>query len=132
MASINEAFIAVMSAGGGAVLKGAWDYFKSKRQHDHERAQLESENSVEIRRAELEHHGGLSDRLLDRIDKLEDRIDGHDRYCDEKISSAIAKSEAECEANLERKLRSQAEQLRAEFKAKLEETSEPSTIEVAP
>lgn len=120
---LSEAIIAAIAAGGGAVMKGVWDYFRARSQQGHERAQLESENSVEMRRAELAHEGGLTDRLMDRISKLEDRIDGHDRYCDEKIGTAIAKSEAECAHQVDRKLRSQAAQLRAEFKARLQEVS---------
>lgn len=116
---IIEALIAGTALVGGGVVKGFWDAWRAKG----ERKQLEADLSGEFKIAELQTQAGTEDRLWNRVTELEQRVDEHDRYCDEKITLAIQRSEEQCDEKITRKLRSQAAQLRAEFRRGLDEAS---------
>lgn len=94
------------------MIKGIIDYVSAKRAAGGAKsvAQIEADT----------HHEG---RLWERIDKLEQRVDAAHRECQEQIVAAIAKESQECDEKITRKLRSQAAQLRAEFRRGLEEVT---------
>lgn len=102
----TKLFIALVGAGSGVlgvVIKSAWDSARAHR---------DSERNMRT---------SFRDQLIDRITSLETRLDEHDRYCDDRIASAIQKSEAECDAKIQRELA----ELENRMRDRLGEVSEP-------
>lgn len=94
------------------MIKGLFDVIALKRA-------ASGASSVAQIEADTHHEG----RLWERIEKLEQRVDDAHAECQAQIVTAIAKESQECDEKITRKLRSQAAQLRAEFRRGLEEVT---------
>ena len=114
-----EAVIAGAFTVAGIAMTKLFDFVKERTARKDAHRRLETEASGEWSRALLVDQATFRKDLLEQLEK-------HDKRCDEKIAIAIGKSERDCDDKLNRKLRSQAAQLRAEFEKRLQETSEAS------
>ena len=95
------------------MIKGIFDVLTTKRA-------TRGAQSVAQIEADTTHEG----RLWDRITQLEQRVDAAHQECLEQITREVAKESEACDEKINRKLRSQAAQLRAEFKRGIQEASE--------
>jgi hypothetical protein len=107
---VQELVIIIASAGGGAMIKGIFDVLTTKRTE-------RGAKSVAQIEADTSHEG----RLWDRITLLEQRVDAAHAECMEQITREVAKESEACDQKINAKLRSQAAQLRAEFRRGLDE-----------
>lgn len=122
--TIIVAVLTALAGIGGAAVKGFWDAWKSGREHELERKRIETDRSGEWSRALLVDQEAFRRDLMSVVGSLRDEIAQHDQRCDDKIKTAIEASEQECDDKIRRKLRSQAAQLRAEFRSSLEEATD--------
>lgn len=113
---------------GGVVLTGILSYIGGRRASRDRAKQLEADLSGEIKVAEIGEAAQFrKDVLVELASVREDNrlmraeLTEHEARCENKIRTAVGHAEQECEESTNRKLRSQAAQIRAEYEPRLKE-----------
>ncbi len=110
-----DAIIIAIVGAGASIMSGMLSYFAGLRKHG-------ADTSV----AQLEAKGALEDRLLERINKLEERLDAEHSQCREDIRNALSASERDCEERMIRRER----RLRRDIAKQLSRLDERSDVEI--
>lgn len=84
-----DAIIVAVVGASASVVSGVISFFAGTRR-----------TGADTHVAQIGAKGALEDRLLDRIDKLEARLDAQHEECRREITDAVAKAERECEERM--------------------------------
>lgn len=142
---MNPDVVTALIVFAGSVVTGILSYIAGRRNSKDTTKRLESDHSGEFKIAAMAEASKFRDDVLQELHALRDdnrlmrsELVQHEVRCDEKIQAAVERSERECEESTNRKLRSQAAQIRAEYdpqiaalKRQLDDMSEPITVPVS-